>query len=218
MSVAAHLRIALRHYDRQIPTLIPHYDEMLEAAAGAVDSRATRLVDLGIGSGALSARCLRVARRARLTGIDEDADILRLAARRLGGRITLIHGDFLTTPLPRAETIVASFSLHHVARVAAKQRLYRRISAALVRDGLFIQADCCPAEDPAVAARQHAEWRAHLRTRYSAAQARAFLRAWQREDTYMPLPLELKMMRRARLEPEVVWRRGAFAVLVGRKR
>ncbi|HVB37383.1 MAG TPA: methyltransferase [Vicinamibacterales bacterium] len=218
MSVASHLGITLRDYDRQIRTFIPHYDDMLEAAAGAVDRRTKRLLDLGLGTGALAARCLRTAPRARVTGIDEDGDILALAAGRLGRRAALITGSFVTATLPRADAVVASFSLHHVAAPAAKQRLYRRIAAALTRGGVFINADCCPATDPILAERQRAQWRDHLARHYAPARARAFLAAWKREDTYMPLELELTMMRAAGLHAEIVWRRDAFAVIVGRKR
>ncbi len=218
MSVASHLGITLRNYDRQIRTLIPHYDEMLDAAAGAVDPGIRRLLDLGIGTGALSERCLGVARHARVTGIDEDNDILAMAKARLGRRATLVHGNFVTAPFPRADAIVASFALHHVATTGTKQRLYRRIAAALVRRGSLLVADCCPARDPDLAAAQHGQWRAHLRDRYSAAQARAFLNAWKREDTYMPLETELTMMQKAGLQPEVIWRRDAFAVVAARKR
>ena len=75
-----------------------------------------------------------------------------------------------------------------------------------MRRGTLVVADCCPARDPALARAQHGQWRAHLRDRYSAAQARAFLEAWKHEDTYMPLEIEMAMMRKAGLLPEVIWR------------
>ena len=39
-------------------------------------SSTTTIVDLGVGTGALAARCLDRMRRARVVGIDADADIL----------------------------------------------------------------------------------------------------------------------------------------------
>ena len=83
MGVAAHLGIRLADYDARIRTFIPDYEEMLDVAAAAIPARARTLVDLGIGTGALSARCLRTAPRARVVGIDVDPEILTLAARRL---------------------------------------------------------------------------------------------------------------------------------------
>ena len=65
MSVASHLGIAVREYDRRIRTFIPNYAEMLDEAANALDASARTIVDLGVGTGALAARCLRHAPAAR---------------------------------------------------------------------------------------------------------------------------------------------------------
>ena len=67
MSVAAHLGIRLQEYDLRIRTFIPGYDEMIDAAAAALDDldrSAPLIIDLGIGSGALAAQCLARARTA----------------------------------------------------------------------------------------------------------------------------------------------------------
>ena len=77
MGVASHLGIRLREYDQRIRTFIPDYDEMLDAAAALLQaSSTTTIVDLGVGTGVLAARCLDRMRRARVVGIDADADIL----------------------------------------------------------------------------------------------------------------------------------------------
>ena len=144
-----HLGIELADYDARIRTFIPDYEEMLDVAAAAIPVRARTIVDLGIGTGALAARCLASAPAARVFGIDLDPAIVTLAARRLRGRATFATGSFLRAPLPRCDAAVASFSLHHVRTRAAKAALYRRIHAALRPRGLFISVDCQPATDPA---------------------------------------------------------------------
>ena len=194
---------------------MPHYDEMLDAAAGALPPRTRRIVDLGIGTGALASRALARAPRAALTGIDTDAGMLALAGRRLGARATLVRGTFLRTPFPAGDAIIASLALHHVRTRRAKARLYRRARAALRSGGVFISADCHPARDRTMAAAQMDAWRAHVRRSYSPAQTRAFLRAWAREDVYVSLDEEIALLRHAGFRVEVAWRRGAFAVLVG---
>ena len=121
MGVASHLGIELNEYDSRIRTFIPHYEEMLDVAAAAVPARARTIVDLGIGTGALSARCLRTAPPARTIGIDVDPDILALArspAWRPRRRFTT--GSFLRAPLPHCDAVVASFALHHVRTRARK--------------------------------------------------------------------------------------------------
>ena len=69
MSVATHLGIRVDEYDARIRTFIPDYEDMLDTAAAALPRSTRTLVDLGTGTGALAARCLTSAPRARLVGI-----------------------------------------------------------------------------------------------------------------------------------------------------
>ena len=213
MSVAAHLGIAVDEYDARIRTFIPDYEEMIAAAAPAVPRRARTIVDLGVGTGSLAAACLQQARRATIVGIDADAEILALAARRLGRRLQPIRADFLRADLPRADAVVASFALHHVRTRRAKAALYRRVRRVLRPGAVLVTVDCQPSSDPAVAASQRKAWYAHLRRSYAPAKARAFLQAWAREDVYVPLETEIALLERSGLRPDVIWRKGAFAVL-----
>jgi len=214
MSVASHLGIEIAEYDQRIRTFIPAYEKMLDAAADAVDTRARTIVELGVGTGALAARCLKRVPKASVVGIDADAGILALAGRRLGRRATLRSEDFVRASLPPADAVVASFALHHVRTRGAKARLYQRVRAALRPGGLFISADCHPAADPARAASQRDAWKTHLRASYDAGKAESLLRAWGREDVYVPLDEELALLKRAGFSVDVAWRRGAFAVIV----
>jgi hypothetical protein len=80
----------------------------------------------------------------------------------------------------------------------------------------MIAVDCHPSADARTAARQHDEWQAHLEQAYTRRDAIGYLRAWAKEDVYVPLDAELDLMRRNRLRPDVVWRKNAFAVIVAR--
>src|SRR5262245_22496301 len=131
MGVAAHLGIDLRQYDARIRTFIPDYEEMLDAAAALVRPDVRTIVDLGTGTGALAARCGARTERARIVGIDADADILTVARRRLGPRASFITQSFLRAPFPQADVFVASFALHHIRTRAAKSALYGRVRRAL---------------------------------------------------------------------------------------
>ena len=218
MSVASHLGIKIADYDARIRTFIPDYEEMLGVAAAAIPPRARTILDLGVGTGALAARCLESAPAARVVGIDVDPAMLALAADRLGGRATFTTGSFLRAALPRCDAAVASFSLHHIRTRAAKAALYRRVHAALCPHGLFISVDCQPAGDAAVSRPQRDAWLAHLRRNYTRTRAGALLDAWAGEDVYVPLDRELELMRRGGFDVEVLWRKGAFAVLRGARR
>ena len=216
MGVASHLGIRLSEYDQRIRTFIPRYEEMLNEAARALDPRTRTIVDLGVGTGALSARCLQHATAAHVTGIDADLDILAVARRRLGGGATLVQGNFARAALPRADAVVASFALHHVRTRAAKLRLFQRVRTALGRGGVFVSADCYPSSDASRWAGQRRAWLAHLRRSYSARESKRILAAWRHEDVYVPLDAELALLDRAGFgQIDVVWRREGFAVITG---
>jgi len=215
MSVASHLGINLAEYDRKIQSFIPDYKTMLDVAAAAVPSEARLIVDLGIGTGALAERCLRHASHARIVGIDLDEGMMAMAARRLGSRATLLRGSFLRADLPRCDAVVASLALHHVRTRSAKAALYRRIRRALRPGGRLVIADCQPSGSAVFAGAQRDAWRNHLERTYSAREASGYFRAWASEDVYVPIDREEALMTRAGFRAEVLWRRGAFAVLVG---
>ncbi len=216
MSVASHLGIRLGEYDARIRTFIPDYEEMLDVAASAVPKNTHRIVDLGTGTGALASRCLENAKRAYVVGIDADSEILSVAGRRLGTRASFIEGSFLRAAIPRCDLIVSSFALHHIRTRAAKSALYKRLRRALRRRGRFITVDCQPSRDATVAASQMAEWRRHLERRYTAGKSRQLLRTWSGEDTYVPLDDETALLRNTGFRVDVLWRKGAFAVLLAR--
>src|SRR5687768_12427542 len=217
MSVASHLGIAVREYDQRIRTFIPNYVEMLDEAARVLDPAVTTIIDLGVGTGALSARCLRRAPAARVIGVDADATMLPLARRRLGRRATLTEGNFLRVELPPADAVVATLALHHVRTRAAKARVYARIRAALRRGGVLVSGDYHPSEDRTRSLTQRELWLHHLQATYTRSEAEKLLRGWSHEDTYVPLRAELALLDDVGFRAvDVVWRRGGFAVIAAR--
>ncbi|MEO8677880.1 MAG: class I SAM-dependent methyltransferase [Vicinamibacterales bacterium] len=231
MGVASHLGIKLGDYDRSIRTFIPHYADLLAAAADAVATlapRRPRVVDLGTGTGALAAQVIKAVPGARITGIDADEGMLKVARQRLlrAGKpmpFTPIVGDFLSTPLHSSEVITASFSLHHVASRTKKAALYRRCAGALqgggkpsgLPNGIFVSADCYLSSNQRLQKRQRAQWLAHLARTHGPTKAEGFLRAWAKEDFYFTLDAEVDLLEAAGFTVDVFWRRGAFAVIVG---
>jgi tRNA (cmo5U34)-methyltransferase len=205
MGVASHLGIDLTEYDSRIRTFIPHYEEMLDVAAAAIPPRARAIVDLGVGTGALSARCLATAGRAMAVGIDVDPEILALAKRRLGGRAAFTTGSFLRAPLPACDAVVASFALHHVRTRAAKASLYQRVHTALRPGGVFLSVDSNPGSEPSVRRAQFDEWMGHLRQTYSAAGLRRSLRRG-RMKTCACRSTPIALLRSAGFRVEVLWR------------
>ena len=220
MSATGHLGIKLGAYDATIATLIPHYQELIRAAAAAVDAGAPRepvVVDLGTGSGALAQKILKVRPRGGLIGIDADGAMLATARRRLRGRLETVEADFEHTPIPRCDVISASFSLHHVPTGRRKGALYRRCSASLRHGGMLVSADCFLASSARLQQHHREAWLQHLQRRYSRKKAENFLKTWAKEDVYFTLDRELELLKEAGFATEVTWRKDSFAVVVGLK-
>ena len=221
MGAASHLGIDLREYDARIRTFIPGYEDMLDGAAAVLAASVRRrhpvVVDLGIGTGALAARCLAAKPAARIVGVDEDDGMLSAARKRIGARFTAIHGSFEDVALPVCDAVTASLALHHVPTIARRVRLLRRIKRALRPGGVLISADCYLAATPALRSAERGAWRSHLERRYTARQAGGYIRAWAKDDRYQRLVDEAGMLEGAGFAVDIVWRRGSFAVIVGTK-
>jgi 2-polyprenyl-3-methyl-5-hydroxy-6-metoxy-1,4-benzoquinol methylase len=223
MSVASHLRIQLDEYDARIRTFIPGYEQMLDAAAGAlraIDTASPTIADLGTGTGALAARCFSVRSDVRIVAIDEDASILDVARQRLaalGAVASFVQSSFLDAALGPCDAVVASLALHHVRTPERKQQLYRDCHQAIASGGLLVSADCIVSSDPRLAELARQRWHDHLRASYSEAETQGYFAAWQQEDVYFTLEQELAMVRAAGFAPDVVWRDAPFAVIAARR-
>lgn len=218
MSATTHLGIKPGEYDKTIATLIPHYKELLEQAASAVDILARNtpaVVDLGTGSGALAQQILKVRPKARLIGIDADGSMLAAATRRLRGNIQTIEENFEHIHIHRCDVVSASFALHHVPTGRRKAALYKRCFASLRPGGMFVSADCYLAASSQMQRRHREAWLAHLSKTYSPKKSEGFLRTWAKEDVYFTLDREVELLKEAGFSVEVPWRKDSFAVLVG---
>lgn len=219
MGAAAHLGIKPGEYDKSIATLIPHYLDLIDAAAVAVDMMARStpvVVDLGTGGGALAQRILKVRPQARLIGIDADATMLATAAKRLRG-LQAIEGDFERAAIPRCDVVSASFALHHIPTDGRKGALYKRCFTALRPGGMVVSADCYLANSAVVQRHHRQAWIDHLKRSYSPKKSENFLRTWAKEDVYFTLDGEIELLEDAGFDVEVTWRKDSFAVIVGLK-
>lgn len=225
MSVASHLAVSPSRYDRRIRQLLPHYDELIAEVARALGYSLRRIrliVDLGVGTAALSGACIDAVPSARVWGVDEDASMLSVARARLGtraSRATLVEGSFLTTAIPPCDAIVASYALHHIRSIAAKQSFYARCYRALRPGGVLVSGDCAPATTEHGFEQELDAWIAHMAPSCGgASKARRVFQSWGDEDTYLPLAVEQRLLARAGFQVDVPWRRSPFAVIVGVKR
>jgi len=218
-SVKRHLDVSADVYDVEIRRFIPDYDDMLATGVqllGALAPAAADVLDLGGGTGALSAAVLAALPDACVTVLDVDRAMLREARRRLarfGDRVEFREASFLD-PLPAADAVMASLALHHVHDLGVKTDLYRAIHAALAPGGVFLNLDAAMTEGPRLNALVFQRWAARMAEHgITEAEARGHFAAWADEDRYFPLDEELAALRRAGFaEVECFWRSGASAI------
>jgi tRNA (cmo5U34)-methyltransferase len=221
-SVKRHLDVDAESYDVQIRRFIPHYEDMIGTGVELLVALAPaggHVLDLGGGTGALSAAVLDGLPGVRVTVLDVDREMLGEARRRLaryGDRVAFQAGSFLD-PLPTADAVVASLALHHVHDLATKTALYRAIHDALSPRGVLLNLDAAVTEDPRLSALLFDRWAVRMADHgITDPEARAHFVAWADEDRYFPLAAELNALREAGFEEvECFWRRGPSAITCG---
>ena len=214
-SVKQHLDVDAEAYDVQIRRFIPHYDDMLATGVELLAALAPQdagVLDVGGGTGALSAAVLKGLPRARVTLLEIDPDMLGEARRRLaefGDRVAFREGSFFD-PLPAADAVVASLALHHIHDIDEKVEVYRAIHATLEPNGVFLNLDAAVSDGARLRALAVDGWVAHMGDKgIPEAEARGHIAAWADEDRYFPVDIELAALRRAGFsEVECPWRRG----------
>ena len=174
------------------------------------------VLDLGAGTGALSAAILAGLPEARVTLFDVDTAMLDEARRRLAPfaeRVDFREASFLE-PLPAADAVVASLALHHVHDLSAKVDLYRSIHDALAPGGVLLNLDAAITEGARLNALTFDRWAVRMAEHgMTEAEARGHFAAWAGEDRYFPLDEELAALRRAGFaEVDCLWRRGSSAI------
>jgi tRNA (cmo5U34)-methyltransferase len=218
--VAGHLGVAADDYDRTILTFIPNYERMIATIVRWLDGVVPAgglVVDLGAGTGSLSAAVLEGLRDARLHLVDIDPNMLEVAAARCApyaDRIELRHASF-ADPLPRCHAVVALLALHHVPTHDVKREVYRAILDALEPGGVVASGDLFVHEDGIARELMVRALYEHM-DRHGIDNDRAgeYLAQWAEEDHYVSLPDELGLMSAAGFaRPDCFWREGGFAVV-----
>lgn len=222
-SVAQHLSVTPEAYDAEIRRYVPGYEAMLEEIAGALARilapiAAPRVLDLGAGTGALSAHLAARLLSASFTLLDVDPAMLAQAEGRLAayrGRISLARGSFLD-PLPACDAVVASLALHHVRDIAEKRGVYRGIREALSPGGVLLDADAAIPASPVITEGARRRWAAHLVSHGDTEeQAYARFAAWEEEDHYFGIDEELAALKDAGFSAvDVLFRVGPSRVLI----
>ncbi len=151
-------------YDRARRKLVPCFDDFYRTALELMpfkpDARC-EVLDLGAGTGLLSAMIAEALPKARLTLFDLTPEMLMIARRRLrplGKRVRFVTADFASAaPSKSYDAVVSALAIHHLPD-SGKRHLFADIFKYLTPGGVFINADQVAGESAAIDQRSRQMW------------------------------------------------------------
>jgi len=197
---------------------MPRYDEMLDAIVACLIDGPADVLELGCGTGALTARLAERYPEARLLAIDASPEMLDLARARVvgagaaaGGLVaetTFEQSRFEALHVPDAayDLIASNMSLHHIVD---KGPFYAKLHAGLRPGGLLVMGDELKGALPHIEERHLDAWRdfASRPGGLSQDEIDTIERHAARIDHYETLPRQLELLLHAGFEPvDCVWR------------
>ncbi|MDO9324863.1 MAG: methyltransferase domain-containing protein [Methanoregula sp.] len=149
-------------YDGQRKWIIPEIDNYYSTAVWAAEVKNPHpaILDIGAGTGLLSALMIQKFPDAILTLVDLSASMLGIARERFAERtdVRYITGDYSSADFGgRYDLICSALSIHHLEH-EDKHRLYKKIYDALNPGGMFVNADQVLGETVAINRRYMAYW------------------------------------------------------------
>ncbi|MFL5861495.1 MAG: Sua5/YciO/YrdC/YwlC family protein [Solirubrobacteraceae bacterium] len=184
-------------YAEMIHTEVPAYQEFQQAVARASGSGASRLLELGTGTGETARRLLECHPSAVLVGVDESASMLAAARSALPAERVSLHVGAIEEPLPAGpfDVVASALCVHHLEGVL-KRDLFSRVREVLAPGGRFVLGDVVVPVDMADAA-------VPLSDGY---------------DHPSPLAEQLQWLDETGFDARVVWEHGDLVVVVASAR
>jgi tRNA (cmo5U34)-methyltransferase len=211
-------------YDTQREYIIPEMRQFYGTAVWAAESKepVPEILDIGAGTGLMSAWILQKFPQAHLTLVDIAENMLDIARQRFSGRehTRYVVSDYSAGELGGPYDLACSaLSIHHLAS-ENKRRLFKRIFLALKPGGMFVNADQADGETPYFRERYQEYWSEFLVSGpMTEAQHQEILKRRDELDRNEKLSDQLIWLRDAGFsDVDVVYRNRTFIVTVARKR
>ena len=226
-TIMEHIREAFdavaTEYDAQREYIIPDMRDFYGAAVWAAESpnAAPAILDIGAGTGLLSALLLEKYPAAIFTLLDISEKMLAVARERFIGRknVQFRTGDYSQADLGGPYDLVCSaISIHHL-ETGDKRRLFSRVHRALTPGGIFVNADQARGETPYFEQQYLAYWNDFLTNGPLSADEHAeILKRRDTLDKNETLSAQLAWLREAGFsDVDVVYRNRTFVVTVAKK-
>ena len=214
---------AAADYDRLRRQLVPHFDDFYGTALACIpytQDASFRVLDLGAGTGLLTAMVGVAFPHTHLTLADISSEMLARARERFASRshVEYLTLDFEREPLTgRYDVAVSALALHHVTP-ANLVGVFRQVYGVLESGGTFINADQTLGTTPATEQTYARAWEAAVRAQGSTGTDIRAAQERMKADRTATLEDQLRWLREAGFDDVDCWyKRHRFAVYSGRK-
>lgn len=212
-----------REYTALRRRLVPGYDAFYGSVVDVVrllgDGGVGRVLDVGAGTGLLSAELVAAFPAVRIELLDAAEPMLREARERLGDRVAAVHVADMAGRLPDGpfDAVVSALAIHHLPD-ADKRALMGQVHDRLRPGGVFVNAEQVSAPARALDAVYAQRWAADCRALGATERELDDARERMRHDRCADVESQLAWLRGAGFAAaDCVHKSWRFAVMAGFK-
>ena len=182
-----------------------------------------KFLDMGAGTGRVSARILATFPEAHVTLFDvseRQLDVARGVLAAYKGRFVTAVGDMFDPELQISRStydcVVSTFSICHGRSISRYHDLYQKIHDSLNLTGVFVCLDHVCGADLDLTMLAFQDWAEHLEQAFGEEAAPKFLRGSVVEDNPLPLFEHMHLLKQVGFKKtDVLWKQSAFALYIG---
>ena len=156
-------------YDGLIPRLIPRYREQHDLILQLIPFETNahiKVLDLGAGTGILSALILQAFPQANVLAFDISEKMLKVCQTNLSAyqeRLTLQQGNFAEDNFGNGyDLVVSGLAIHHLDS-AGKQTLFKKLFQSMNSGGILLIRDIVTAATPRLTEQYEQLWRQYMK-------------------------------------------------------
>ncbi|MEG4014381.1 MULTISPECIES: class I SAM-dependent methyltransferase [unclassified Microcoleus] len=207
-------------YDGLIPRLIPHYREQHDLILQLIPFETNaniQVLDLGAGTGILSALILQAFPQAKVLAFDMAENMLKICQTNLsafGKRLTLQQGNFAEDDFGSGyDLVVSGLAIHHLDS-AGKQQLFHQLFQSMNPEGILLIRDIVTGATPKLTEQYENLWRQYMKA--SGEDDTAWFQNYLKEDIPSSVEEQTKWLAEAGFADAAChWRYLNFAIFGG---
>lgn len=224
MDIRRAFDLAADQYDQQRRKVIPCFDDFYGCLVSLVPFKHNdeiRVLDLGAGTGLVTALLMTVFPKIKATLVDISEEMLSKAKARFAYRSGIgfeVIDYARCTPSKNFELVVSAMSIHHLVD-SDKQLLFKNIFNVLIPGGVFINAEIVKGASEETEKIYRTVWNNHLAQK-SGLSKEELNRIYQRMsyDITTPLDTQLGWLKEAGFsEVDCFYKYYCFSVYAGTK-